>query len=105
MAISTKNPQAKPINQKRGPTTGNQNPGSKRKDFMSEKSETNSERSKLADFVMDALAMRGRGMQPDVNPALENISDSSAKNTGIKKNSTANGSKLPSKYKAPKTKG
>jgi len=102
---TTKNPQAKPINQKRGPTTGNTNTGSKHADFVKAKSETSSERSKLADFVMGALGMRGDGMKPYVNPALENISSNSAKTTGIKKNSTADGAKLPGKYKMPKTKG
>ena len=102
---STKNPEAKAINQKQGPRTGNQNPGSKRADFMAAKSTTGSERSKLADFVTNALAMRGRGMQPSVDPALENLSSNSAKTTGLSKNKTADGARLPSKYKSPKTKG
>ena len=102
---STRNPESKPINQKRGPTTGNAGTPAKRGAFESAKSETNSVKSKLADFVMDALSMRGRGMQPSVNPALENMSSNSARTTGISKNTTANGAKLPGKYKSPKTKG
>jgi hypothetical protein len=102
---STKNPESKPINQKRGPTTGNQNPGGKREAFVKAKSDSSSEKSKLADFVMDALSMRGTGMKPFVNPALENVSSNSAKTTGKSKNPTADGAKLPSKYKSPKTKG
>ena len=102
---STKNPQAKPINQKRGPTTGNLNTGTKHADFVKAKSDTGSERSKLADFVMDALGMRGKGMQPYVNPALEQVSSNSAKTTGKSKNPTADGSRAPAKNKAPKTKG
>ena len=101
----TKNPESKPINQKRGPTTGNQNPGGKRETFMKAKSESSSEKSRLADFVMSALGMRGDGMKPYVNPALENISSNSARTTGIRRNSTADGARLPSKYKSPKTKG
>lgn len=61
--ISTKNMQAKSINQKRGPTTGNSNPGSKRDEFMAAKSTSGSERSALADMVSDAVAARGRGMK------------------------------------------
>ena len=102
---STKNPEARAINQKQGPRTGNQNPGSKRADFMAAKSTTGSERSKLADFVTNALAMRGKGMQPYVDPALEQVSGNSAKTTGISRNKTADGATLPAKYKRPKTKG
>lgn len=101
----TSNPQEKAINQKQGPRTGNQNPGTKREDFMSAKSETNSERSRLADFVMAALTNRGTGMKPSVNSALENVSPNSAKTTGISRNKTADGATLPSKYKSPKKKG
>lgn len=71
MRLNTKNMQAKEINQKRGPTTGNANPGSKRGDFMAEKSKTGSERSALADMVTDALAARGRGMRSVRDPAVE----------------------------------
>ena len=61
--ISTKNMQGKAVNQKRGPTTGNSNPGSKRDEFMAAKSKSGSERSALADMVSDAVAARGRGMK------------------------------------------
>jgi hypothetical protein len=89
------NPQSKPINQKRGPTVGNQSMGSKRKDFMAEKSTRSSEKATLANMVTGALEMRGRGMNGKLNPALEGLHS----NTGPKVNPTANGSKLPSKYK------
>jgi len=89
------NPQAKAINQKRGPTTGNAGTSSKRKDFMAEKSTSSSEKSKLASMVTGALEMRGRGQAGKTNPALEGLHS----NTGPKVNPTANGSKLPGKYK------
>lgn len=93
------NPQSKPINQKRGPTTGNAGMGSKRNDFMAEKSRTGSIRSELANVVVSALEMRGRGQFGGrTNPALEGLHS----NTGPKVNPTANGAKLPSKYKSPK---
>ena len=102
---STKNPEAKAINQKQGPRRGNTGTPSKRDEFKSAKSDTNSERSRLADFVINALGMRGKGVQPSVNPALEQISGNSAKTTGISRNKTADGATLPAKYKRPKTKG
>jgi len=95
--MKSTNPQSKPINQKRGPTTGNAGTATKRSAFMSEKSASSSEKSKLATMVTDALEMRGRGQAGKTNPALEGISSNT--NTGPKANSTANGSKLPSKYK------
>ena len=64
------NPQSKPINQKRGPTTGNAGTPSKRSDFMKEKSASSSEKAKLANMVTDALAMRGRGQAGTLTPAL-----------------------------------
>ena len=88
------NPQSKPINQKRGPTTGNAGMGSKRKDFMAEKSKSSSEKAKLANMVTSALEMRGRGQFGGrTNPALEGLHS----NTGPKVNQTAKGSKLPDK--------
>jgi hypothetical protein len=90
---TTKNPQSKPINQKRGPTTGNGDNGAKRQTFIDEKKDSGNERSRLADFVMDALGMRGKGMAPHVDPALENINSSSSKSTGISRNPTAGGTK------------
>ena len=67
------NPQAKPINQKRGPTTGNMGTTSKRDTFMAEKSKTGSQRAALAKVVTDALEMRGRGQSGKTNPALEGL--------------------------------
>ena len=98
--LNTKNMQAKPINQKRGPTTGNAGTPSKRNDFMDAKSASSGEKATLAKMVTDALEMRGRGQAPSINPALEGVSMNT--NTGPKKNSTADGAKLPSKYKSPK---
>lgn len=80
------NPQSKAINQKRGPTTGNAGMGSKRKDFMAEKSKSSSEKAKLANMVTGALEMRGRGQFGGrTNPALEGLHS----NTGPKRNPTA----------------
>ena len=88
----------KAINQKRGPTTGNVATGGKRDTFMKEKSTTNSERASIANMITGALEMRGRGQAGTTNPALEGLHS----NTGKAANPTANGSKLPSKYKSPK---
>ena len=74
MRTSTTNMQAKSINQKRGPTTGNSNPGSKRDEFMAAKSKSGSERSALADMVTDAVAARGRGMKGFRDSSTEGIS-------------------------------
>jgi len=80
------NPQSKPINQKRGPTTGNGGTGSKRQDFMAEKSKSSSEKAQLANMVTSALEMRGRGQFGGrTNPALEGLHS----NTGPKRNPTA----------------
>jgi hypothetical protein len=99
--LNTKNPQAKAINQKRGPITGNAGTPSKRDEFMKLKADSGSEKSALADMVMSALETRGNGMKPYIDPTVEGLHS----NTGPKKNPTANGSKLPSKYKKPITKG
>jgi hypothetical protein len=96
--MDTRNPQAKAINQKRGPTTGNSGTPTKRKEFMAEKSTVNSERATIANMITSALEMRGRGQAGKTNPALEGVHS----NTGPKKNPTADGAKLPSKYKSPK---
>jgi hypothetical protein len=95
------NPQSKPINQGRGPQTGNAGTMSKRNAFMDAKSTSSSEKAKLADMITSALEMRGRGVAPKVNPALEGLHS----NTGPKKNPTASNSSLPGKYKKPTTKG
>jgi len=71
MRISTKNMQAKEINQKRGPTTGNHNTGSKRADAMSEKARTGSEKSEIANMITDAVARRGELMRGVRDPAVE----------------------------------
>lgn len=100
MRISTLNPQAAAINQKRGPTVGNVCSGDKRDTFVKEKASSGNEKSALANMVTDAVAMRGRGMQGYRDPAVEGISANT--NVGPKNNSTADGAKLPSKYKSPK---
>jgi hypothetical protein len=79
------NPQSKPINQKRGPTTGNSGTPSKRSEFMSEKSKTGSERATIANMITGALEMRGRGQAGKTNPAYEGLHS----NTGPKRNPTA----------------
>jgi hypothetical protein len=96
--LSTKNLQAKEINQKRGPTTGNNGTPGKRNEFMDLKASSGSEKAVLAKMVTDALEMRGRGQAPSINPALEGLHS----NTGPKKNPTADGARLPGKYKSPK---
>jgi hypothetical protein len=103
MRISTSNPQQKAINQKRGPTMGNQDIGGKRETFMKEKATSGNEKSALADMVTNAVANRGRGMKPFIDPTVEGLSANT--NVGPKKNSTADSSKLPSKYKKPVSKG
>ena len=70
---STTNPQSKAINQKRGPTTGNMNTGSKRSEFESAKAKSGSERSRLATMITDAFAARGRGMKGFRDPAVEGV--------------------------------
>lgn len=100
MRISTANPQSKAINQKRGPTTGNQDLGNKRTTFMKEKASSGNEKSALADMVTNAVAARGRGMEGFRDPTVEGLHADT--NVGPKKNSTADGAKLPSKYKSPK---
>jgi len=85
----------KEINQKRGPTTGNAGSMKKRDTYVAEKTASSSEKSKLAAMVTDALEMRGRGQAGTTNPALEGLHE----RTGPKTNPTANGSKLPGKYK------
>lgn len=75
MALTMKNPQSKAINQGRGPTTGNANPGGKRGEFLAAKSKSGSERSALADMVTNAVAARGRGMKGFRDPAVEGIKD------------------------------
>tara|TARA_R110000868_G_scaffold133300_5_gene344851 strand:- start:2651 stop:2962 length:312 start_codon:yes stop_codon:yes gene_type:complete len=103
MRISTSNPQAKEINQKRGPTVGNLDAGSKRSTFMKEKASSGNEKSALADMVTNAVANRGRGMEGFRDPTVEGLHADT--NVGPKNNTTANGAKLPAKYKKPVSKG
>tara|TARA_R110000868_G_scaffold113523_1_gene304606 strand:+ start:26 stop:325 length:300 start_codon:yes stop_codon:yes gene_type:complete len=98
MRISTANMQAKPINQKQGPRTGNMDMGGKRSTFMKEKASSGNEKSALADMVTGAVARRGEGMKSFRDPAVEGLKDT----VGKAANPTANGSKLPARYKSPK---
>jgi len=65
--------QAKEINQKRGPTTGNHNTGSKRADAMAEKAKSGSEKSEIADMITDAVARRGELMRGVRDQAVEPV--------------------------------
>jgi hypothetical protein len=85
--VDVRNMQAKPINQAQGPRSGNAGSAEKRATFVKEKASTGNEKSALADFVMDALANRGAGMQGRIDPTVEGISS----NTGPKRNPTAGG--------------
>lgn len=73
MRISTSNPQGKAVNQKRGPTTGNANPGGKRDEFMSAKAKSGSERSALANMITDTIAKRGEKMRGFRDMAVEPV--------------------------------
>jgi hypothetical protein len=70
-----------------GPRNGNAGSPAKRAVFVKEKASSGNERSSLANFVMDALAGRGAGMKPHIDPTVEGISS----NTGPKRNPTAGG--------------
>jgi len=99
--MKSTNPQGnKEINQKRGPTTGNAGNMAKRDTYVAEKAASSGEKSVLAKMVTSALEMRGRGQAASINPALEGVSMNT--NVGPKANSTADGSRLSSKYKSPK---
>jgi hypothetical protein len=71
MRTSTTNMQAKPINQKRGPTTGNTNPGAKHSDFVKAKADSGNQRSELANMVTAAVARRGELMRGYRDAAVE----------------------------------
>ena len=71
MRTSVKNPQSAAINQKRGPTTGNENPGGKRGAFVAAKSKSSSEKSELAASVIAALETRGNKMKSYRDAAVE----------------------------------
>ena len=87
--VSTKNMQAKPINQAQGPRMGNAGSPDKRATFVKEKASSGNEKSALANMVMDALAGRGAGMQGKIDPTVEGLHS----NTGPKRNPTAGGTK------------
>ena len=89
MRITTKNMQAKEINQKRGPTTGNHNTGSKRADAMSEKAKSGSEKAGLAEMITDAVARRGELMRGVRDPAVEPLHDKTNVGRGPTKGNAA----------------
>ena len=62
------------FNSGRGPQTGNMGNKEKRDTFLSEKDKRSSEKAELANMITDALANRGRGNKPHIDPALENLS-------------------------------
>jgi hypothetical protein len=70
-----------------GPRTGNMGTPSKRAVFVKEKASSGNEKSALANMVMDAVAGRGAGQKPYIDPTVEGISS----NTGPKRNPTAGG--------------
>lgn len=84
---SVKNPQSKAINQAQGPRHGNAGNAEKRATFKSEKASSGNERSSIADFIMNAFAGRGAGMQGKIDKTVEGISS----DTGPKRNPTAGG--------------
>ena len=71
--ISTKNPNAKAVNQARGPQTGNAGTPSKRQEFMSAKAKSGSERAELATMITDAVAARGQGMRGFRDATVEGL--------------------------------
>lgn len=73
MKLSTSNPQAKPINQKRGPTTGNAGTPAKHGEFVAAKAKSGNQRSALANMVTDAVANRGRKMKGFRDAAVEGL--------------------------------
>jgi len=85
------------VNQAQGPRMGNTGTPSKRAKFVEEKS--GEFRTALADEVMRALEARSPGGYRD--PRVEPLDA----NRGPKINPTANGAKLPSKYRRPISRG
>jgi len=83
--VSTRNMQAKPINQSQGPRTGNQNPGPKRAAFV--RSKESGDKPALAQFVLDALGDRGVDMKPAIMKGTEPLDA----DRGPKRNPTAGG--------------
>lgn len=85
--VATANPHRKDPNVAQGPRSGNTGTPAKRSQFQAAKSDTGSERSELARFVMDALAGRGAGMQGKIDKTVEPLSA----DRGPKRNPTAGG--------------
>ena len=85
--VDVRNMQAKPINQAQGPRSGNAGSAEKRATFVKEKASSGNEKSALANMVMDALAGRGAGMKPYIDPTVEGLHA----DTGPKRNPTAGG--------------
>jgi hypothetical protein len=83
----TANPQRAEINQAQGPRMGNTGTPAKQSAFIKEKASSSTEKSALANMVMDALAGRGAGMKGLIDPTVEPLSP----NTGPKRNPTAGG--------------
>jgi hypothetical protein len=69
----TTNMQARPINQRRGPTTGNAGTPSKHSEFVTAKAKSGNRRSELANMVTDAVANRGRKMKGFRDAAVEGL--------------------------------
>jgi hypothetical protein len=90
-----KNPEAKNVNQKQGPRTGNTGDSAKRTTFIKEKS--GEWREAIANRIMTALEGRGTGMKPYIDPAVEGLHA----DTGPKRNPTAGGTKYNVRTKAP----
>ena len=61
----TANPNRKPVNQARGPQSGNAGTPTKQKSFLAEKSDRGSYMAGLADMVSNAFGQRGQGMKPN----------------------------------------
>jgi hypothetical protein len=85
--VDVDNMQARPINQKQGPRTGNAGNAEKRATFVREKASSGSEKSALANMITDALSGRGAGMQGKIDPTVEGLHS----DTGPKRNPTAGG--------------
>ena len=75
------------VDQSQGPRNGNAGSPAKRATFVKEKASSGTEKSALANMVMDALAGRGAGMKPHIDPTVEGLHS----NTGPKRNPTAGG--------------
>jgi len=70
----TANPERKPVNQARGPQTGNAGTPGKQRSFLEEKSDRSSRFQQLADMVSSAFGRRGEPMKPSLNAAVEPVS-------------------------------